>query len=227
MLRRRERGLTLIEILLALVVMGLGVIGILALFPPALQSSRESMEDTNAAILAESIAHALKNAIQFATYDSATKKWTVVMTHDLKSATQVVRYTFNLPPLPPKGDQTQWYHYPSMGSPDPGRIAVDPAADPHFELGSDVWVHLAVEEVKKTDPTDPYKQFAFSFDVRKIHTLEYLEGTPSPSGQPYTREDLEPLVKLYEFRINIFRLQPGSQPDKALLALVTNRVSAR
>ena len=35
--RNAERGMTLIEILIALIVMVLGVLGILALFPPAMQ----------------------------------------------------------------------------------------------------------------------------------------------------------------------------------------------
>jgi type IV pilus assembly protein PilV len=60
--RAAEKGMTLIEILIALIVMVLGVLGILALFPPALQSGTESMEATNAAILAESVAHGLMGA---------------------------------------------------------------------------------------------------------------------------------------------------------------------
>ena len=82
--RRREGGLTLIEILLALLVMVLGLLGILAVFPPTLQSSRESVEETTAAILAESIGHSFKNAVMFGKYDVATSKWTCVMAHDLK-----------------------------------------------------------------------------------------------------------------------------------------------
>ena len=49
--RGAQKGMTLIEILIALLVMVLGVLGIMALFPPALQSASESMEETNAAIL--------------------------------------------------------------------------------------------------------------------------------------------------------------------------------
>jgi Tfp pilus assembly protein PilV len=46
--------------------MVLGVLGILALFPPALQSGTESMEETNASIIAESVAHGLTAALQSA-----------------------------------------------------------------------------------------------------------------------------------------------------------------
>ncbi|HLY74252.1 MAG TPA: prepilin-type N-terminal cleavage/methylation domain-containing protein, partial [Planctomycetota bacterium] len=60
--RPRERGMTLIEILIALIVMVLGVLGILALFPPSLEMAKESMEETNAAILAESVADSLMEA---------------------------------------------------------------------------------------------------------------------------------------------------------------------
>ena len=42
MKRNTEKGLTLVEILLALIVMVIGLAGILALFPVALQASKES-----------------------------------------------------------------------------------------------------------------------------------------------------------------------------------------
>src|SRR6185436_17231789 len=84
-----SRGMTLIEILIALIVMVLGVLGILALFPPALQSGTESMEATNAAILAESVAHSLATAFTTVEEDKGATKLTIraVMTHDCKTST--------------------------------------------------------------------------------------------------------------------------------------------
>ena len=52
--RGAQRGMTLIEILIALIVMVLGVLGILALFPPSLEMAKESMEETNAEHLSSS-----------------------------------------------------------------------------------------------------------------------------------------------------------------------------
>jgi hypothetical protein len=90
------------------------------------------------------------------------------------------------------------------------------------------------------DMSEPYKQFAFSFDIRKINTLAYLVGTPKPDGSgPYTMTDLEPMVKLYEFRIHVFRMRvdasafggtgtgTGGTTVKKLIATVTDRVSTK
>src|SRR5213075_1720636 len=123
--KTRSRGMTLIEILIALIVMVLGVLGILALFPPALQSGTESMEATNAAILAESVAHGLMTAFNTAEEDKppggaapTTLKLKVTLTHDAKSGTTTNRYTFILPPLPANPlTNLDWYHYPSSASP--------------------------------------------------------------------------------------------------------------
>ncbi len=55
----RRRGFTLIEILIALVVLFIGIVGIIALFPIGIESTRSSVQDTNAALIAESIHHAI------------------------------------------------------------------------------------------------------------------------------------------------------------------------
>jgi competence protein ComGC len=244
---RAEAGLTLVEILLSLVIMVLGVVGILALFPPALQQSRESVEETTAAMVAESVSASLKNAIQFANYDVTNNRWTCVLVHDLKSTGQVVRFTFNLP----SSALEKWKHFPSAGSPDPGKPpSNDPSLDPYFNLGGDAWVHAAVERVHEAnDPTDGYKQFAFSFRVMKIDTLAYLIGTPNPPGKPplipdgppYTQSDVDKIEKIYEFQINVFRTATqmsasgggtgtggGSGTASAnLVATVTHRVATR
>src|SRR6185503_5764380 len=92
--KTRTRGMTLIEILIALIVMVLGVLGILALFPPALQSGTESMEETNASIIAESVAHGLTSALQSAEEDktSPTLKLRATLVHDLKAGPAKGRY---------------------------------------------------------------------------------------------------------------------------------------
>ena len=46
LMRKRREGLTLIEILLSLIVLTLGVLGILSIFPVAMQMSKESVEAT-------------------------------------------------------------------------------------------------------------------------------------------------------------------------------------
>ena len=253
-MRRRggDRGLTLIEILLALIVMVLGVVGILALFPPALQSALESVEDTNAAVVSESVAHALVNAFLFANWDPATFETTVTLTYDLDAGGTKIRYQFKLPKLDQPGTE-DWWHFPSAlpgPQPDPGAklpLTWDPEQDNRvFKMSADYWTNQTVESVHLTnDLSDPYRQYAFSFDIRKVNTLEYLIGKPNPDkpGENYKVEDLDPLCKLYEFRINIFRVATpggtmsggggtgtmgsGGAEFRRLIAIITKRIAAK
>ena len=183
--RGARRGMTLIEILIALIVMVLGVLGILALFPPSLEMAKESMEETNAAMLAESVAHSLTESFCAAEEDKQSPKLLLrcTMSHDMKAGDLTRgRYTFNLPPLPiDPTTNPDWYHFPStakppgQGSPaagDPGSKLASMSWDPenddrHFQLGGDQWTVDAVNSVHEVnDPTDPLTQFAFSFDIR-------------------------------------------------------------
>jgi type II secretory pathway pseudopilin PulG len=227
--RAAEKGMTLIEILIALIVMVLGVLGILALFPPALQSGTESMEATNAAILAESVAHALVQGFQSAEENKAatTLQLRVTMSHDLSAGATTGRYTFILPPLPANPTTNpDWWHYPSTSSPpgqgggaaagDQGSKMTggqwDPEADDrHFKLGGDQFLLNTVKSVHDmNDPTDPLTQFGFSFDVRKIDDMWYQRRNPG-AVDPYRNavlrpEEYEAMAKLYEVRIHIMRM---------------------
>lgn len=226
--RARRRGMTLIEILIALIIMVLGVLGILALFPPALQMGSESMEETNAAILAESVAHALAAAFQAVEEDKAspTLKLRATLIHDLKAGAATGRYTFVLPPLPQNPTTNpEWWHFPSSKSPagqggspatgDSGAKMLMNAWDPttddrHFQLGGDKMVTDSVDSVHAiNDPTDPLTQFAFSFDIRKVDDMWYQRrnGAVDPyRNKALTAEEYESLEKLYEVRIHVLRI---------------------
>lgn len=225
----RRRGMTLIEILIALVVMVLGVLGILALFPPALQSASESVEETNAAILGESVAHSLMTAFQSAVDNpnSPTLQLRCTMIHDMKSGSAVGRYTFILPPLPANPMvNPEWWHFPSSKSPggqggtaptgDSGAKLVSSGWEPdtddrHFQLGGDLYVQNSVTSVQTmNDPTDPLTQFGFSFDIRKLDDMWYQRrnaGAIDPyRKRPLKLDEYEALEKLYEVRIHILRI---------------------
>ncbi len=228
---RGDRGLTLLEILLALIVMVIGIVGILALFPPALDSAKESMEYSQAAITGESVANALAVSLRLATLDPASGTWTAILTHDLEAQSRTIKYTFTLPKLTDglstSRDGTPWIHHPGPMAPN----LESPEEQPAFEMGSDPWTAAQLEEVRKTDPNDPLAQFAFAFRVRKVHTLAWLEGKMKHDNKPYTMEDLDPISKLYEFQIIIFRLQGTSQggknQPKRTVAILTSRVSTK
>lgn len=227
--RAAERGMTLIEILIALIVMVLGVLGIMALFPPSLQMAAESMEETNAALLGESVAHSMAEAFTAAEEDKQSPKLLLrcTMSHDMKAGDKTRgRYTFILPPLPNNPlTNPDWYHFPSapmppgQGSPaagDPGSklASMDwdaEADDRHFQLGGDQWLVDTVQSVHEVnDPTDPLTQFAFSFDIRKLDDMWYQRrnaGAIDPyRGVALKPDDYEAMEKLYEVRIHILRI---------------------
>lgn len=241
--RRGQSGLTLLEILLALIILVLGVLGILALFPPALQSANESMEDTNAAMLAESVAHALTNSMKYA-YDpsgganTGATDWQITFCHDLQAGSTRGVYTFVLPKI-----ADDWKHFPSSVPPpqnDPGAAKIPyPSLEQStllFKLGGDDWVRATTEQVKQiNDPTDSYDQFAFSFDMKKINFLEYLLQENNPAtGNPYQVDEIEGMSELYEVRIHVFRVSvqgaiggtgSGGQDVRKLVATFTKRIT--
>jgi type II secretory pathway pseudopilin PulG len=233
--------MTLLEILLALVILALGVVGILALFPPALQSSTESVEDTTAAMLAESVANAMVQAFRSSNVNP-TGQIEATLSHDLATRNDGVRarYTFLLPPIPSvplSPVDLHWHHYPGQETPasltpdgglklPPGGYA--PSEDPRiFYLGGDGWTRAAVEQVHAVnDATDPLKQFAFSFDIRKVHTMAHLAGQKKPDGkEQYSDKDFDQMCKLYEVRIHLFRT--AGKEHRRLITTVVKRISSR
>jgi hypothetical protein len=226
--------MTLIEILIALIVMVLGVLGILALFPPALQSGTESMEETNASILAESVAHGLTAALQQAEEDKTAPQLRLraTLVHDLNAGTAKGRYTFILPPLPsnPTVD-LDWFHFPSSvspagqaGNPPPGdsgskmmKTYAPDDDDRHFQLDDEggLLVKTVTSVHEMNDRTDPLTQFAFSFDIRKVDDMWYQRRNPG-AIDPYKNlalkpEEYEAMEKLYEVRIHVLRIARQGQ----------------
>ena len=84
--------------------------------------------------------------------------------------------------------------------------------------------------------TDPYRQYAFSFDIAKVNTLEHLLSQINPdTGTNYTADELDLLINLYEIRIHVFRKKGGTSTstgsgnsvDKNLILTVTHRVAQK
>jgi type II secretory pathway pseudopilin PulG len=242
----RRDGLTLIEILLAIIVMALGLVGILALFPPALEQANESMEETQAAILGESVSHALVSAFRNALVDPQTKDVVVYLAHDLEAGGHKGRYEFVLP----KGDQPnaageyKWYHFPSSANPPPrdqGSPVPMPGWDAttderHFKLGANGWTKATTDHVKQNfDDTDVLSQFQFSFNLTKVPTLAYLRkaqaGPVDPAAPPLPKaEQIEAMEKLYEIKIFILRVADdpgGGSPNRKPIAVITKRIISK
>ena len=65
---RRSRRFTIIEILIAIVVLVLGITGIIALFPTAIESGNQTVEDSYAAAITQSVVDAISVGIREARY---------------------------------------------------------------------------------------------------------------------------------------------------------------
>ncbi len=199
-----NRGVTLMEILIAIIIMSIGLAGIVVLFHPSMRASKETLEETRAVVIAQSIRDSLTGALRFAQYDEASDTYTVTLTHDMEGG----KLLFKLPPLKvnnlPRNNQNEWVHYPGATTPSKEGNYFTPEKDKALLLNKD-WISNVVKEISKKDPSEPYEQFLFSFDVR--------------------REDVP---KLYGFRVNVFRATGNldqSDPEKEHVKTFTFQIS--
>ncbi|RME87870.1 MAG: prepilin-type N-terminal cleavage/methylation domain-containing protein, partial [Planctomycetota bacterium] len=54
-MKRKSKGFTILEILISIVILTVGILGILAIFPKAIESASKSIEDTYSGIIAQSV----------------------------------------------------------------------------------------------------------------------------------------------------------------------------
>ncbi len=215
---RRRRGLTLIEILIALVILMVGLVGIFALFPVGMRSTQESIEDTTAAVQAESFHHALLAAMRSARPASGpTDRVAVVFTHDglpgrgwdgrtTHDATTGVAagpalpedtYVFQLPSEADAG-VVRSYPTPGTGSLDvPGGALFQMAGTgmsgpPSYVrrslIGAGTLASPSAGSVRWEDPSEALNQYQVSFDVARVR--DAAGGYASP---------------LFEVRIRVYR----------------------
>lgn len=83
----RRRGFTIIEILIAIVVLVLGITGIVALFPTAIESGNQTVEDTYAATITQSVVDSISVGIRESRYSyrgpTTNRVWTYfLLNHD-------------------------------------------------------------------------------------------------------------------------------------------------
>lgn len=254
--RRPDRGLTLIEILLSILVLVLGILGIMALFPTALQTSRVTIEQRHSVNIAESVKHSIGNAFRFrfgtgtgevAASSPGIEDGKVIMTHDM-NAGSAFPFLFHPPTLTGTGIAPGWRRHPAAAAADAaigtGPLATNPVPNPEsapqFFVSADAWLNASVSYIRSNnDPTEPYRQYAFTFDIAKVNTLQHLLGPPAqvnPStGNPWTAAEVDPMIRLYECRIHVHRIKGGGSVstgvgngvNKNLILTVTHRVALK
>jgi len=187
--RRFRAGFTLIEILIALVVLLVGIVGILALFPVGIESTRTAVQDSHAAILAESIHHAIVIGMREASGTDVT------LVHD-GCPNDPMRYTFTLPTAPAVE------HHPSSAI----TGYAGPGAPRIFQLGrrtGDGQAEAAVEDpladirgAESTAPADASTGSDATIDYAQYYWDFYISQMTDASGGT---------LPLYQFRIRIWR----------------------
>jgi hypothetical protein len=203
------------------------------------------MEETQAAILGESVSHAITSAMRNALVDPQSKDVTVYLAHDLEAGGHKGRFEFLLPrgEQPNAAGEYPWFHFPSSATPparDPGAKLVQTGwnaeeDDRHFKLGANGWTKATTDTVKRiSDDTDALSQFQFSFNVSKVPSLSYLrrpQVVQDPNAPPPPKpEQIEGMEKLYEFKIFILRVAEdpsGGKASRRLISIITKRVVSR
>lgn len=202
-MRRQQSGLTLIEILIALIVLMIGLVGVLSMFPTGISSSSESVEDRIAAQLADSVVQALSIAMREATPEDRPSGTParVRPRHDGLPP----NYEFSLPlPQDPPPAKPREVAYPDGSDAKPKDV---------FMLGKESKIiNIHKDVISGPDKTDPYPQYGFTFTVRRVDDTRPKDQT----GDKY-----KPLP-LYEFKIAIYRFarhadgsyyKPGNLPE--------------
>ncbi|MFQ5653600.1 MAG: prepilin-type N-terminal cleavage/methylation domain-containing protein [Planctomycetota bacterium] len=74
--RAPKAGFTILEIMIAVAILVIGLLGILALFPVAIHTGKLTIQDTNAVLIAQSVEQAIREGLQHRKGQTKDGKWT-------------------------------------------------------------------------------------------------------------------------------------------------------
>ena len=78
---KRRAGFTILEIMISVAILTIGLMGILALFPVAIETSRITIEETNGVLIAQSVEQAIRESLKHRKGQSENGKWTYFLFH--------------------------------------------------------------------------------------------------------------------------------------------------
>jgi hypothetical protein len=187
-----------------------GLVGIYALFPAGIHSTKESVQDSRAAIIAESFFDALKAAMRSAqstpqgnlrimpVHDGVPSNWYVILPRTTSVKTDHPNYSGG---------------NPALGSSPPG--SASDFGGYLFRMGTDQYIQdiLNDERQPRHDPSDALDQYVLAFSVVKVsdaHSLYQfhigvyrhyrdLSSEGLPPGSPWPRGRAHP-DQIKEFR---------------------------
>ncbi|MBI5779834.1 MAG: hypothetical protein HZA49_10345 [Planctomycetes bacterium] len=199
MLLRAEKrsGLSLIEILIAIIILTVGIVSILSIFPSSIKTASLSVDDTVAAKIAESVIDALNIAMRSATAENITGNvpGRAFFVHDGVSGGSY-EFALPLPATPPPGPNGQrFFAHPAKDVADALNIT-SPRRKPAttFKLGKQAgFIQDVLQDIRKvSDLTDPYDQYKFTFTIKRMDD-ERATGDPTPP--------------LFQFAVAVYRFQ--------------------
>lgn len=160
----RRAGFTILEILIAIVVLVLGITGIIALFPTAIESGNKTVEDSYAAAITQSVVDALTVGVRESRYTTLPLGGRVytyfVFNHDgVLDQPPLSPHTFDAaPPDPGKKQGSMWRRDFCVVLPQPiidesSAPNTNSANEPNFMYPVPSYVRDTEQEsVKETDP---------------------------------------------------------------------------
>lgn len=207
----KMRQFTLVEILIAIAIMVIGLVGVMAVFPIGLEASKNAMVDTSCATLANSVRHALVASIQSSPPTAGTVP-AVVFRHDGSFLSVPINLEADSvsSAIPFNTSATSWKQYST------------PANDVYL-VGRGVDVPTSTMGLTVFDSENDAHlynfrtgpgiegQLSFHLDVRR-----YSVNLPGPPAILLTFENL------FEIQVKIYRnfQGAGSQPLRAYTTLV-------
>lgn len=202
---RRSAGLSLVEVLFAILVLGIGLGGVVALFPWTIEAGKEAVDRENFSLLASSVRASIQRACREARWDPRAGRYRIVLRHDLRDGRSEDGVELELPGL-----REGWRRFP-------GGRAADPSVEDGeaFRTGRDEWIRKNLDWVSGTgafareegdwgDASDPAGQFWVVIDASKVDPWKGADPPP----------EAEQWAGLYEFRVYILR---GPRPESKQL----------
>ena len=225
---RSSAGFTLLEILIAMVILMVGLLGILAVFPTAMRSASRAVEDTYCASIAQSVVDAIHLGLRSAHATTEAGNSYLILDHDgvrdldtdrkngtfqnfvidkdtsyQKVATR--DYCITLPPINLTGAP---YLYPRKKNDPPRKPPNMNAQGPNgkkmevtqtYKLGKDFGKDQSMSQAARDlEAKDPYPQYSFAFTIRPC------KG-PDPTRPTVNVNQQQPIAGLYEVVVMVYR----------------------
>lgn len=137
----RRHGFTMVEVLIAIMVLLVGLLGILVLFPVGIQAIGDANKDSFSAIVADSVKDALRDALRDASRDPGGTIRAKLIHAGVRSLTGSDEYVFTLPaemgttsPSHPQGNMPVFLLSPEDLSFSQGDLARDPLQQYSFRF---------------------------------------------------------------------------------------------